>query len=82
MLEIHNNKAGSTMQIGDRVIARGLTSTFEVVGLRTVNSFEAVEGVDLRRVHPVTGELESGTPFWLALEGSGLQKLGSLAELI
>lgn len=88
MLEINNNKAGDTMfnrqalAIGDHVIARGITATFQIVGFRTIESFEPIVGADLRRVHPVTGELEGGEAFWLALEGSGMLKLSSLASMI
>ena len=72
------------ISIGDKLQARGIYSVLEVVGFRSVEVFknEQTQGVELRRVHPVTGELEGGEPLWLPLEDSGLQKLGSLAGLI
>jgi len=67
------------LNVGDRVIADNITAEFEVVGLRTVESFEPMPGAELRRVMP-NGQLESGQPVWLPLDG--IKKLGSLANLI
>ena len=68
----------TTLNVGDRIRARGIFSTLEVVGFRNVSD---MVGVEVRRVMP-NDKLESGQPVWLEIESSGIMKLSSLAELI
>lgn len=61
--------------IGDRFLLRGSKYACECVGFNSGM-------VELRRVHPTTGELEGGEPLRFFPEMLDAQKLGSLAELI
>ncbi len=52
--------------IGDRVNANGSSYQMEVVGfVKVADEFQA----ELRRVHPESGELESGRPLVLPTDG-------------
>lgn len=45
------------VEVGKRFTLRGLMSDFEVI------SVTAKGRVEMRRVHPITGDLETGAPF-------------------